>query len=85
MSLDMIVEVWETLRSHVDSNDRKDAADSLINLLIDHNYEGPDIKDAFKGDKDVIGALKYYLEQHEQDEEYEDDDYSDGDEDDENY
>ncbi len=73
MSLDMISEVWETLRSHIDANDRKDAADSLINLLIDHNYETSDIKSEFKGDKDVMAALKYYAEQHEVEEEYEDD------------
>jgi len=73
MSLDMISEVWETLRSHIDANDRKDAADSLINLLIDHNYETSDIKSEFKGDKDVMSALKYYAEQHEVEEEYEDD------------
>lgn len=73
MSLDMISEVWETLRSHIDANDRKDAADSLINLLIDHNYETFDIKSEFKGDKDVMAALKYYAEQHEVEEEYEDD------------
>lgn len=82
MSLDMVVEVWDTLRSHVDANDRKDAADSLINLLIDHNYEASDIKDAFKGDKDVISALKYYAEQHDAEEEYEEDEDGDDNSDD---
>jgi hypothetical protein len=73
MSLDMISEVWDTLRSHIDSNDRKDAADSLINLLIDHNYEVSEIKTEFKGDKDIMAAIKYYTEQHEVEEEYDDD------------
>lgn len=73
MSLDLVAEVWDALRSHVDLNDRKDAADTLINMLIDNNYETTDIKEAFRGDKDVLGALKFYAEQHE-DEEYEEDD-----------
>jgi hypothetical protein len=73
MSLDFVSEVWDALRSHIDLNERTDAADSLINLLIDNNYEPEDIKEAFRGDKDLLGALKYYLEQHDVDEEVEED------------
>jgi hypothetical protein len=51
--------------------ERDDAADTLVNFLIDNNYEIDDIKDAFK-DKDITKALKGYAEQHFQDEEYED-------------
>ncbi len=76
MSLDLVAEVWDALRSHVDLNERKDAADTLINMLIDNNYEAADIKEAFRGDKDVLGALKFYAEQHE-DEEYEEDEEDD--------
>jgi hypothetical protein len=72
MSLDFVSEVWEALRSHIDPHERKDAADTLINLLIDNNYETDDIKDSFKGDKDISGALKYYADQHDQEEDYED-------------
>jgi hypothetical protein len=71
MSLDSTVEVWEILRDHIDLNDRGDAADSLVNYLMDNNYEVEDIKDAFK-DKDITKALKGYAEQHFQEEEYED-------------
>lgn len=83
MSLDFVNEVWDALRSHIDFNERSEAADSLINLLIDNNYEPEDIKEAFRGDKEVLSALKGYLEQHEDELEYEDDDYdSDSDDDD---
>jgi hypothetical protein len=81
MSLDFIVEVWDALRSHIDLNDRTDAADSLINLLIDNNYEPTDIKDAFSGEKEVLSALKDYLEQHDIEDDV--DDYYDEDIDDE--
>ena len=79
MSLDFVSEVWDALRSHIDLNERTDAADSLINLLIDNNYEPEDIKDAFRGDKDLLSALKYYLEQHDVDEEIEDEEDQDED------
>jgi hemerythrin len=70
MKLDLIAEVWDALRDHIDLTDRGDAADTLVNLLIDNNYEVEEIKDTFK-DKDITTALKGYAEQHFQDEEYE--------------
>jgi hypothetical protein len=72
MSLDFVAEVWEALSSHIDLNDRSDAADSLVNLLIDN---------AFRGYKEVTIALKEYTDQVEEEyEEYEDDTESDEDE-----
>lgn len=72
MKLDFVAEVWDALRSHIDFNDRTDAADSLINLLIDNNYEAEDIKDAFKGDKEILTALKENLAHQDTEESYED-------------
>lgn len=78
MSLSIVSEVWEVLREHVDFNDRSEAADSLVNYLMDNNYEVDDIKSEFK-DKDITKALKGYAEQHFQEEDYEE--YEDEDED----
>ena len=77
MSLDFVSEVWDALRSHIDFNERAEAADSLINLLIDNNYEPEDIKDAFRGDKDLLSALKGYMSQHDIEEDYEEDEDQD--------
>lgn len=71
MSLDFVAEVWDVLRGHIDMNERKDAADTLINLLIDNNYEADEIKDAFRGEKEILTALKDYVSEHETEEEYE--------------
>jgi len=76
MKLDLITDVWEVLREHIDMSDRPDA-DTLVNFLMDNNYEVEDIKDAFK-DKDITKALKGYAEQHFQEEEY-DEEYEDED------
>lgn len=75
MSLDLITEVWEVLQSHIDFNERRDAADSLVNFLIDSNYEAEDIKEAFRGNKEIITAVKDYLSQQEDDQDYDDEDY----------
>jgi hypothetical protein len=81
MNLDFVAEVWDALRSHIDFNDRGEAADSLVNLLIDNNYEAEDIKDAFSGEKEVLTALKEYMAQQDVEESYEDYDEDDADED----
>jgi len=73
MSLTVITEVWDALRDYIDMSERGEAADTLVNYLMDSNYEVEDIKDAFK-DKDITKALKGYAEQHFQEEEYEDQD-----------
>ena len=70
MSLSFASEVWEALRTHIDYTERKDAADSLINLLIDQNYEPEDIKENFRSDKELLTALKDYLEEHDLGEDY---------------
>ena len=80
MKLDFVAEVWDALRTHIDFNDRSDAADTLINLLIDNNYEAEDIKDAFKGDKEMLTALKENLAHQDTEESYEDYDEDDADE-----
>jgi hypothetical protein len=79
--INFVAEVWDTLRGHIDLNDRSDAADSLITLLIENNYEPDDIKDAFRGDKDIGIALKYYADQHDLEEDYDEEDDLDHDED----
>ena len=70
MSLDFVAEVWDALRTHIDFNERKDAADTLVSFLIDNNYEADEIKDAFRGEKEILTALKDYVSEHEA-EEYE--------------
>jgi hypothetical protein len=67
----MASEVWDALRSHVDLSERKDAADTLVNLLIDAGYDADEIKESFRGDKDIGNALKFFKEQNDTEEEYE--------------
>jgi hypothetical protein len=61
LDLDTIVEIWDALSYHISTTDRSEAADTLVSFLIDNNYEALDIKEAFK-DKDVIKALKEYVD-----------------------
>jgi len=73
MSLDTIAEVWDALRLHIDSNERVEAADTLVTYLMENNYEASEIKTAFRGEKDIAKALTYYIDTHEEEEDEEDD------------
>ena len=48
-------------------------------VLIDHDYDVEDIKEAFKGDSDIKKALTAYLDNDKDYAEEEDDDYDDED------
>jgi hypothetical protein len=84
MSVELSREIWNELKRYVNTVDRADAAETLINVLIDNDVDADEIKDVFKGDTEVKRALTSYLKDHEDDHDDEDeDDYDD--EDDEDY
>ena len=78
MAVDIVYEVWQELKRHISTGDRAEAADSLVNLLIDNDYDADQIRDAFKGDNDVKRALQSFLDDAEEDlDEEDEDDYND--------
>ena len=78
MAADLVHEVWQELKRHIGTGDRAEAAEGLINVLIDNNYDAEQIRDAFKGDGDVKRALQSFLDDAEEDlDEEEEDDYDD--------
>lgn len=79
MAVDLVHEVWQELKRHINTTDRSEAAESLINVLIDNDYDAEQIKDAFKSDNDVKRALQSYLEDMEEEDldEEDEDDYDD--------
>jgi uncharacterized membrane protein YhiD involved in acid resistance len=80
MSSIVASEVWNELKRYVNTVDRQEAAETLVAVLIDHDEDVEDIRDAFKHDSDVKRALTAYLdndkdyEEDEVDEEIDDDD-----------
>lgn len=72
MSLNIITDVWDSLRYHIQPGDRDDAASALVNLLIDNDYDAEEIKEAFRGDKEIVSALSYFTTEQIDEEDYED-------------
>ena len=82
MSVELSREIWDELKRYVNPQDRNEAAETLISVLVDNDVDADEIRDTFKGDSEVKRALTSYLKDHEEDEEdddeeedYEDEDY----------
>jgi hypothetical protein len=83
MSVELSKEIWDELKRYVNPQDRDEAAETLVSVLIDNDCDAADIKSVFKSDSEVKSALASYLKDHADDEEEEeyDDDYTDEDDD----
>jgi hypothetical protein len=71
-------EIWGELKRFVNTVDRDEAAETVIQILMDNDSDVEDIRNAFKGDSDIKRALTAYLDndkdyeaEDEEDDEYE--------------
>lgn len=85
MSEAVASEIWSELKRYVNTVDRNEAAETVVSILIDHDCDVEDIRNAFKGDTDIKRALTAYLdndksyEDEEDLEEEEEEDYNEDD------
>ena len=83
MSIGLIGEVWKLLKSNIEAGDVDGAAETLVNYLVEEDFSALEIKNTFRGDKDIKDALDFYLETpedglvHEYDDDLDVDDYDD--------
>lgn len=76
MSLSLAHEIWNEFRRYLGPADKIEAADTLVQILIDnHEYEAQDIRAEFSNDSFIKDAVEPYLEVDPVDfeEEYEED------------
>ena len=93
MSLPLINEIWKLLKPSIETGDTDGAAETLVNYLVDEDYSPAEIKQTFRGDKDIKNALDFFMESpedglyHKADDDYNDlyDDYYNEDEEDDQY
>jgi hypothetical protein len=84
MSVDLASEFWTELKRYVNPQDRYEAAETLVAVLIDNDIDADEIKTTFKNDSDVKKAVTSYLKDHEEEVD-EDEDYDDDYEEDDDY
>ena len=78
-------EMWSELKRYVNTVDRNEAAETVVQILMDNDSDVEDIRNAFKGDTDIKRALTAYLDNdkdYSEDEEDEDPEEEDPNEDD---
>lgn len=78
MSVELSKEIWDELKRYVNPQDRNEAAETLVSVLIDNDADADEIRSVFKSDPEVKKALTSYLKDHQDDE----DDYEDDEDDD---
>ena len=75
MSVDLANEMWSELKRYVNPQDRDEAAETLVSVLIDNDVGADEIKSVFKSDSEVKKALTSYLKDHEDEIDEDDDDF----------
>ena len=78
MNLPDLALVWKIIKPSIEDGDPREAADLLVNHLIDSGMTALEIKTAFGSkDNDIIEALSYFAEELEEEEEDDDDIWDD--------
>ena len=61
MSVELSSEIWNELKRYINTVDREEAAEVLVSVLVDNDADPDDIREMFKGDKEVKVALAAYI------------------------
>jgi len=78
MNEDQIVDIWNLFKNYLDKKQIEVVAEKFVDMLADYGVDDITLKDCLGTDKNLDGAIQYYLED-DGDIDY-DDDYSDWDE-----
>lgn len=78
MTEQLAAEIWRELKRYINVVDRSEAAEQLINIMVDGDCDIEDIKTAFKGDSDIKKAITDYLD-NDRDESDDEDDFDEDD------
>jgi hypothetical protein len=54
--------IWDELKRYINTVDRLEAAEVMVNVMIDNDIDVDDIRSEFKGDADIRRALNAYLD-----------------------
>lgn len=74
MPVALASEIWGEIKRYINSVDRDEAAEVLVNIMIDNDIDVEEIKSNFKGDSDIKRALTQFTEDIEEDSD-DDEDY----------
>jgi uncharacterized protein YfcZ (UPF0381/DUF406 family) len=61
MTIEVAAEIWGELKRYVNPVDRNEAAETVVSVLIDNDYDATEIREVFKGDTEIKRALASYI------------------------
>ena len=73
MPVALASEIWSEVKRYISSVDRAEAAETVVNIMIDNDIDVEEIKSNFKGDSDIRRALAQFTENLEDDTDDEED------------
>lgn len=81
MSLSIIHEIWKTIKPSIEVGDVTEAAELLVNYLVDNDFDSKEIESLFEHESEVQRALAFFVEKPEDVDSFEDqeDDFLDED------
>ena len=82
MNLELVTDIWAAMKPLFVASDRPEAAETFINVLIDHDFDPKDLKRVFKKDGNIVNALGLHDDVSDAEEDADDEDgYEDYDDD----
>ena len=75
MPVALASEMWGEIKRYISSVDREEAAETVVNILIDNDVDVDEIKSSFKGDPDIKRALQSFLDDADEDPEEDDEEF----------
>ena len=76
MQISLVSELWGELKRYISVVDRDEAAETVVNILIDNDVTVEEIRADFKNDTEIKRALTQFTEdiEEETEDEYDEDD-----------
>ena len=66
----LFTELWEIFKAHADKKQIDVMAEKYVDIMADYGVEDDAFKEALGSDEDLDGAINYYLDLDEKDEDY---------------
>lgn len=73
MPVALASEIWSEIKRYINTVDREEAAETIVNIMIDNDIDVEEIKSNFKGDVEIKRALAQFVEDIDEDDIDEDD------------
>lgn len=62
MSVALVHEIWKTIKASIEVGDVSEAAELLVNYMVDNDFDAKEIKDTFEREPEIQKALVFFTE-----------------------